>query len=103
MNKQKIVFIALVVSSVFINACSHKVVSVNSKNSSETSANSIVSVAEGEKTYKTSCGKCHELVNPADFSQKEWIPIMRSMARKAKLDESQKANVTAYVNSLAKK
>ncbi len=102
MNKMKIVISLIVMSSaVVFTACSHKTVST--PKAADAVSLSTASITEGEKTYKINCGKCHELKDPSEYSLKEWAPIMRSMARKAHLDDIQKNNVTAYVFSLAKK
>jgi mono/diheme cytochrome c family protein len=61
------------------------------------------SVIEGEKTYKASCGRCHGLKDPASYTAKEWEPIMKSMAPKAKLSEQETSNVMAFVVNNAKK
>jgi mono/diheme cytochrome c family protein len=101
MNKKKMAFSLLIASGIFFNACSHKTITTNKP--MDATLLSTASITEGEKTYKSNCGKCHELKDPAEFSQKEWGPIMRSMAKKAHLDDAQKNNVTAYVFSLAKR
>ncbi len=59
-------------------------------------------IADGQKTYNSKCGSCHTLIQPSEYSAHNWGPILRSMCRKAKLDEIEKANVTAYVMSIAK-
>lgn len=103
MKKNTIVISLLISSVLFFNACSHKTVAVQKTTTNTVPFFSLASVAEGEKIYKSSCGTCHELKEPSEYSQHEWVSIMRSMAKKAKLDDVQKDNVTAYVNSLAKK
>lgn len=57
----------------------------------------------GEDLYNLRCGKCHGLPKPADFTVKDWKPIMASMAPKAKLNAEETNWVLAYVNANAKK
>jgi cytochrome c5 len=60
-------------------------------------------IADGEKLYTARCGKCHELHKPDEFTVAEWPGILRSMAPKAKLNQSMKDMVMAYVTANAKK
>ena len=59
-------------------------------------------VAKGQETYTAKCGRCHGLKNTADYTAKEWIGWLDKMAPKARLDETEKANVLAYVQFYAK-
>ncbi len=59
-------------------------------------------VAKGHETYTAKCGRCHELKTTTDYTAKEWVGWVDQMAPKAKLDESEKANVLAYVQFYAK-
>lgn len=59
-------------------------------------------VAEGKTIYTTKCARCHGVKPVQDWTVHEWIPIMERMAPKARLDETEIANVTAYVNFYAK-
>lgn len=56
----------------------------------------------GSKTYNAKCGRCHELKKVDDFTAKEWVPILNSMAPKSRLDSTEKANVLLYVQTHAK-
>lgn len=57
----------------------------------------------GQATFTAKCGRCHGLKNTADFTADRWVGIMESMAQKARLDDSEKQNVLAYVKANAKK
>ena len=57
----------------------------------------------GQATYNTKCGKCHGLKVTADFTADRWVSIMQVMAPKARLDDTEKANVLAYVKANAKR
>lgn len=59
-------------------------------------------VTEGKNIYTTKCARCHGPKKVDDWTVQEWIPIIDRMAPKARLDASEKANVTAYVNYYAK-
>lgn len=94
----------IVIAGVTFSACAPKITAEKSTRATEKNsvAPSIASIPEGEKTYKLSCGRCHKLEDPAEFTKKEWGPIMRSMAKKANLNEVEKQNVLAYVLSHSK-
>lgn len=70
------------------------VTAVDPKNSKESIA--------GMETYTAKCGRCHGLKNTVNWTKEEWVPIMNSMAPKARLDSTQKANVLTYVQTHAK-
>lgn len=59
-------------------------------------------VTAGKEIYTTKCSRCHGAKKVDDFTLQQWIPIMDRMAPKARLDATEKANVTAYVNFYAK-
>lgn len=57
----------------------------------------------GKQTYEAKCGKCHALPEPSAFTVERWPGIVSWMAPKARLDETEKQNVLAYVKANAKK
>jgi mono/diheme cytochrome c family protein len=57
----------------------------------------------GQSTYNAKCGKCHGLKIASDYTVDRWISVMQVMAPKAKLDDTEKENVLAYVKANAKK
>jgi trimethylamine-N-oxide reductase (cytochrome c) len=59
-------------------------------------------VSAGKDTYVAKCQQCHGLKNPGKYTVAEWGPILDHMAKKAQLDEIEKANVLAYVDANAK-
>lgn len=59
-------------------------------------------VVSGNQIFDAKCGRCHDLKKPVDFTAAEWIPIMESMAKKAKLNAEEKEQVTSYVKFYAK-
>ncbi len=59
-------------------------------------------VAEGKTIYTTKCARCHGPKPVENWTVQEWVPIMERMVPKARLNETEAANVTAYVNFYAK-
>jgi mono/diheme cytochrome c family protein len=60
-------------------------------------------LAAGKTVYINRCGRCHEL-NPVEkFTAQRWEGILKSMIPKAKLNDGEAAQVTAYVRANAKK
>lgn len=51
----------------------------------------------GKTTYATKCGKCHELFSPQKGNIDFWNIWVNKMAPKAKLTETEKNNVLAYL------
>ncbi len=60
-------------------------------------------LAAGETAYKAKCGRCHALPDVSKFTAEKWVSIMNWMAPKAKMGETEKANVLAYVQANARK
>jgi mono/diheme cytochrome c family protein len=59
-------------------------------------------VVAGKETFNAKCGRCHDLKTPETYTAAKWVKIIDWMAPKAKLDESEKENVLAYVSFYAK-
>ncbi|AOC93608.1 hypothetical protein BB050_00452 [Flavobacterium anhuiense] len=53
----------------------------------------------GKNLYDNSCARCHKLYEPKKFTKEEWTPILVRMGKKAKLDETQMASITNYIDS----
>jgi len=58
---------------------------------------------QGQATHNAKCGRCHGLKVTTDYTAERWVSIMQVMAIKARLDETEKANVLAYVQANSKK
>ena len=56
-------------------------------------------LAQGKIIFENSCGKCHDIPNPADHNAQDWVGIMNAMAPKAKLNEEQHQLVYKYIVS----
>jgi hypothetical protein len=98
MKKISIVTISL---AILVWSCSHKTTPAKTETATITTAVA-GDAMEGKATYTAKCGRCHGLKNPANYTSTEWVPILNSMAAKAKLDDTEKANVNAYVQANAK-
>jgi len=61
------------------------------------------SIPDGKTTFTAKCGRCHRLYSPSEFDAPMWQPIVTRMALKAHLNDTEKANVLAYVKDGAKK
>ncbi len=102
----------LSLSAISFTACNHKSVPSTSVPAETQKSTVAVQPTEtsvkptdaehGQKVYEASCGRCHGLKNPSEFTVSEWRPIMNSMSRKANLTASDKADVLAYVIKNAK-
>ena len=57
----------------------------------------------GVEVYNSKCGSCHKLYSPSSRNAMSWIKILDKMAPKAKLNEEQQINVTAFLVNGAKK
>ena len=58
---------------------------------------------QGSIVYANRCGRCHELKPAAKFTGTEWKNILKSMIPKAKLNDTEAQQVSAYVMEHAKK
>ena len=62
-----------------------------------TRAADISSDAPGRKLYVGKCARCHELYDPAKYSDEQWQVWMEKMGRKAKLQPDQNKLISDYV------
>lgn len=86
-----------------INACSKKSnPSVSAVTKKEGSGALTATELDGQKIYSAKCGTCHGLKEPSEYTAKEWVPIMNSMAKKAHLTDGEKISVIAFVNKSAR-
>lgn len=58
--------------------------------------------AAGKTIYTTRCNRCHKAKPIEKFTQAEWENILKRMIPKARLNEEQAKQVTAYVMANAK-
>lgn len=101
--KKIVVSVLAVASSLFLVQCANK----GAKNTKTVSDADQVAemekkytpaqIAEGKAVYMASCGKCHELFQPGQFSISKWNHILPDMSEKAALNADQAGKVRAWV------
>jgi cytochrome c2 len=60
-------------------------------------------VEAGKTVFNTKCTKCHAAKVVENYTADRWAGILKSMIPKAKLDDTEAAQVTAFVTAGAKK
>lgn len=60
-------------------------------------------IAQGKTIYTTRCNRCHKLKNVSKYTPAHWDRILKRMIPKARLNETEAQQVTAYVKEYAKK
>ena len=103
---KKIIFLSILAISVW--GCSKKVTPAASTGTTTAPVVATVpataeEIAAGQTTFVARCQKCHKLKDPGKFTATKWESILNKMAPKAKLDDTEKKNVLAYVQANAKK
>lgn len=97
--------ISIVILALIVFACHRKtvastnniIISNKISTASKTSgADSKMSPA-GQSIYINRCGRCHGLKNTEKYTQQQWENILKSMIPKAKLNDEEGKQVTAYV------
>ena len=63
----------------------------------------IANTVAGKETFTAKCGRCHGLKDPANYTAERWVGLIDWMGPKARLDETEKKNVLAYVQAGAKR
>lgn len=87
--------LALGVLALFVVGCSSTQSSMPTK---EIATETLTpELAEGKTMYENNCAKCHKLFDRSKLSKEEWVPVLNSMAKKAKIDDVTKAKIYAYL------
>ena len=60
-------------------------------------------VAQGKTVFTNRCGRCHALKQVDNYTADRWNNILKAMIPKAKLNETEAQQVTAYVMENAKR
>lgn len=93
---KKAILISLTV--LFIAACQSSVkVAGTSYKKADATAGQTIYDAGGK------CAKCHKPKDVSSFTAEKWVGILKNMVPKAKLDETETKQVTAYVMVNSKK
>jgi cytochrome c5 len=59
--------------------------------------------AQGKAIFETRCNRCHELKDVPGYTERSWAGILQTMAPRARLTETEKQQVAAYLKAYAKK
>ena len=100
--------LVLSVLIVFIAAACHKKAAPTTAvpadpNAATAAAPDPAMVEAGKNVYATKCTKCHAAKVVENYTAERWTGILKSMIPKAKLDDTESAQVTAFVMAGAKK
>ena len=118
---KKIFFLTLLITFVIV-ACSRKSVTTKepvipqressitpniSNNSSPvvttTEVTGEAAIAAGKTIYQSKCNRCHNLKTVGAYDMHSWDGILKIMAPRARLTETEILQVTAYITANAKK
>jgi cytochrome c2 len=97
---KKIAVVSFLIIAVW--SCSHKTAPTQTTTTTTVTTTTTGDASAGKDIYIAKCGQCHGLKNPGNYTVTEWGPILDHMAKKAQLDDTEKANVLAYVDANAK-
>ena len=64
---------------------------------------SLEKLQQGRGLYMNKCASCHNLHLPSSFTSKAWAPILAKMQKRARIDDSQKELIAAYLETNCKK
>ena len=101
--------IAILILALIVFACHRKTVSasdnivISNKTNPNVKTANTEAMAEGQTIYSNRCGRCHYLKTAQDYTATQWKNILKSMIPKAKLNDDEAKQVTAYVMEHAKK
>lgn len=97
---KKIVFAFVVIGPIV--ACAPKLITPVPINEEVSEAQESVPAMDviasaGKLIFNNDCTKCHSLKVIDDYTKQQWTGILTKMTKMAKLDETQKNQVTQYV------
>jgi len=101
--------ITILLLAVIVFACHRKTIAssdniiISNKTNTETKISNSESTSTGQTVYTNRCGRCHGLKKTENYTAQQWDNILRSMIPKAKLNDYEARQVTAYVMANAKK
>jgi len=65
--------------------------------------NSPEAIAAGKILFETRCNRCHDLRDTKGYVTERWASILKIMVPRARLNEGQAKQVTAYIMANAQK
>lgn len=103
--------LVVVLITFFVFACSRKTIPASDTNAGtpptidtpKMDEAQATIIAQGKTIYTTRCNRCHGLKNVSKYTSAHWDNILKSMIPKARLNETEAQQVTAYVKEYAKK
>lgn len=57
----------------------------------------LASTYDGGGLYKNNCANCHKLYKAEDFSREDWVPILKSMQKKARISDAETLAIYNYL------
>lgn len=93
---RKFAFLLVVVTSL-IGCTAKKAVAESAVEEVIDMSNFTPELVQGKTIYEAKCGKCHDLPRPLSYTKVKWEPIMKSMAKKAKISDADRELVYNYV------
>lgn len=95
----KKVILGVAALAFFATSCAHRPVRGVTTSEEGAKLTDGEKLARGKTIFENSCGRCHDLPNPKDHNDKDWIGIVNVMARKAKLTAAEGEMVYMFVSS----
>jgi mono/diheme cytochrome c family protein len=97
----KKIIVTCIIFSVVVMACHKKAMPAGTTINGVTYTQA--DATAGKLLYETKCIKCHKAKDTELYTLEKWPGILKSMVPKAKLNEEETRQVTAYVMTHAKK
>ena len=103
--------ITLSTIAILVFACHRKTIAssdniiISNKTNTETktSVSNPELASAGQTIYTNRCGRCHGLKKTENYTSPQWDNILKTMIPKARLNEQETKEVTAYVMEHSKK
>ncbi len=103
--------ITLAILSLLVFACHRRTVAPSDdiiiSNRTEVTKTKAVATSQGmsagQSIYVNRCGRCHRLKTVENYTSQQWDNILRTMIPKARLNNDEAVQLTAYVMEHAKK
>lgn len=101
--------ITILFLAIIVFACHRKTIAssdniiISNKTNTETKVANPEVASAGQTVYTNRCGRCHSLKKTENYTAQQWGNILKSMIPKAKLNDDEAKQVTAYVIEHSKK